>query len=436
MNGPLALVVVADPSRRTVIGRALEHDGLTVIAVGREIEAADLLRDRPFDLVLVDLTNAAPTVADLLRLRAEPDPPPAFIGLAPTLEAPAAVEWAAAGAVEILVPPFDDGQLREATRKGLHQRVGRLGDELRGRNGLIGRSAELATLREQLERLADLDSSVWFAGEAGTGRETAARTLHTLSSRRGGPFVALRARSQPALERLKERAAGGALFLEEPAAMSLDQQSRLCAMLAPPREFRVCCSSLGPPAAAIDRGRLLPELGALVAEETVEVPPLRARAEDIPLLARHFVRGICAMNSLRPVPIAADALALLADHAWPENVRELRNILEQAVIVSRDGTIQVRDLPESIRRRERSRIPPSPAVSPAAGGPRRFREAKREVVDRFESGYLGELMMHHGGNVTAAAQHAGMLRSALQRLLRKHGIRSAEFRAPARHPVT
>ena len=119
-------------------------------------------------------------------------------------------------------------------------------------------------------------------------------------------------------------------------------------------------------------------------------------------------------------------MSRLEEYHWPANVQELRNAIEQAVILSRDGAIRPSDLPERVRDGQ-------PGVAPGGGPLPTFRDAKREVVEKFERSYLRELMRRHAGNVTAASQQAGMLRSALQRLLRKHGIRSAEFRA-ARSP--
>ena len=122
--------------------------------------------------------------------------------------------------------------------------------------------------------------------------------------------------------------------------------------------------------------------------------------------------------------------ALLEAYPWPGNVEELRGAIEQAVIVSSDEIIRPHDLPERVRENESKGRP----LIPAGVSARPFREAKREVVNAFEKVYLGELLEQHRGNVTAAAQHAGMLRSALQRLLRKYRLKSADFRRAKRAP--
>lgn len=141
---------------------------------------------------------------------------------------------------------------------------------------------------------------------------------------------------------------------------------------------------------------------------------------DVAALAEHFVEEICAMNGLPPVAIAAEALDLLVRYPWPGNVRELRSAIERAVILAERGKIRPGDLPEAVRLGDPGGGPAGPAS--------RFRDAKRLVVESFEREYLQELLARHGGNVTASAAQAGMLRSALQRLLRKYEIRSSEYR--------
>jgi DNA-binding NtrC family response regulator len=153
----------------------------------------------------------------------------------------------------------------------------------------------------------------------------------------------------------------------------------------------------------------------------VPLPPLRERREDIALLCRHFLTAICEINQLPAMRLSSEALGVMERYRWPANVRELRQAVEHAAILAPEGEIRADDLPERVREAAAKDGP-----LPSAAG--RFRSAKRKVVDAFESGYLSNLMERHAGNVTLAAQQAGMLRSALQRLLRKHGLKSADYR--------
>jgi DNA-binding NtrC family response regulator len=148
---------------------------------------------------------------------------------------------------------------------------------------------------------------------------------------------------------------------------------------------------------------------------------VQLRLEDVPLLARHFVDEIRSINDLPPIQIAPETIEVLTRHAWPGNLRELRHAMEQAVILAQDGTIRPRDLPQTVRAA-------AEAASNDETAAARFRDAKRVVVEAFEKRYLEDLLARHRGNVTAAANQAGMLRSALQRLLRKYELHSSDYR--------
>jgi DNA-binding NtrC family response regulator len=181
----------------------------------------------------------------------------------------------------------------------------------------------------------------------------------------------------------------------------------------------------------MEGGRLDQDLCRALAPETVEIPALRERIEDIALLSRHFIETICTINHLPPIRLTSETISLLEHHGWTENVEGLRSAMEHAVILAEDGKIGPGNLPDRIVRNTGGGGILASTSNPSL---RRFRDAKREVVESFERSYLCDLMKRFDGNVTAASQRAGMLRSALQRLLRKYGLRSAEFRKQ-RRPV-
>lgn len=186
------------------------------------------------------------------------------------------------------------------------------------------------------------------------------------------------------------------------------------------------------PRRAVEDGRLERALYAELSPSTLFIPPLRERAEDIPLLAHSFLDTIVEINRLPPIRFSAEALGLLQGYSWPGNVQELRNAVEHAAILATDGIVGPHDLPDRVR--DAPDEHGAAAGSPRRLTARRFRDVKREVVESFERAYLCDLMEQHGGNVTSASQQAGMLRSALQRLLRKYGLKSAEFRRRRRAP--
>jgi DNA-binding NtrC family response regulator len=192
---------------------------------------------------------------------------------------------------------------------------------------------------------------------------------------------------------------------------------------------RLMASTADEPSLAADEGLLSPSLFAAFQGALVRVPPLRERTRDIGPLARAFVEELRRLNGLPPIAIAGAALAALEAFAWPGNVRQLRSAIESALTLAQDGTLRVADLPEVV-------LGGAGTLEPGARADRRFRDAKRNVVEAFERAYLEDLLQRHGGNVTGAAEQSGMLRSALQRLLRKHDLHSADFRrrgGPDRH---
>jgi DNA-binding NtrC family response regulator len=358
-----------------------------------------------------------------------------------SVDAPAPAEDA--GVFEIVTKPLQAAVINRLAARLLQQRE--LLDELRslrgalqqreGHHGLIGRSPVIGQLRESVERLAEDDRSVWISGEVGSGRSHAARTIHKLSGRADGPLVTFNgaAWGQTGLEiddaqALVAEAKAGSIIFEEPADLPLESQQRLLRVLESAK------SAAGPRAISVSRiepkrlvadGRMLEPLGRLLTASQLSIPPLRERREDIALLARHFLVGIAQLNGLAPLSLNAESVALLDRQRWPGNVSQLRDAIEQAAILATDGTIGPQHFADEIN-------DASASVSPSSGkrvdASRPFREAKREVVEAFERAYLRDLMRRHVGNVTVAAQRSGMLRSALQRLLRKYTLRSMDFR--------
>jgi DNA-binding NtrC family response regulator len=415
MERPLALVVEQDPTNHALIRDAFEKQQILTRAASSGAEAMEALGRRPVGILVVDADMPGVGVQELLDHASELPSDPVVIAVTSSGNGERAAALIGRGAVDILHRPLEASRLRLAVRKA-------------------------ARYREVLDETRE--TPVWFWGETGTGKELAARTLHQQSRRAGRPFVILSCggldastwRRQLGLDDsggVFTEANGGTLYLEDLPVLAADRQAALVAKLETLAvgaiDVRLLASSKERPDALADEGRVIDELQVRVAEETMSLPPLRDRIEDIPLLAKHFITTIRAINHLPPIQLAPEALDLLKRHHWPDNVQGLRNAMEQAVILAPDGTIRPRDLPDRLREFVGAQVAPS---GDGAAAPRRFRDAKREVVESFERSYLNALMKRHGGNVTAASQRAGMLRSALQRLLRKYGLKSASFRRP------
>jgi len=376
MVSPLALILDDDRSARERACDALTRAGINSIAVATPREALDVLRNHPSAVIaIVDGGLAPPQLAQLqalFRLRSE-------------------------------------DTRSSATRK------------------IVGRSEASDTLRGTLQSLAATQGPVLFCGEPGSGREHAARCLHGLVAA-SEPFIALSEVGPSALAAASAQAEG-IVFVPAIERLAWPAQEALAEASSVSRGARWTASTSLDPEVAVDEGRLSRRLVSAFAGAIVRVPPLREHASDIATLARSFVEELCRLNGLAPISLAPEAVVALESFAWPGNVRQLRSAIESSVIVAPDGVVRGRDLPEFLR------APAVPRES-SARADRRFRDAKRSVVEAFERSYLEDLLRRHGGNVTGAAEQSGMLRSALQRLLRKHDLHSADFRgrgAPGLH---
>jgi two-component system response regulator AtoC len=445
----VALVVDRDPTVRSLINGVFEERGFLALGAENVTEARDRLGTHPVSLMLIDLTSMAAGGDDLIEHAQRLKPQPLVVGLCVAGEDGDLAESIRAHLFDVAPKPVERDRVDRLCRRSLAQletlsRIRQLQNDLQSREGyqgIVGRSESMERVRSRVESLAWTGDGVWIVGEHGTGKELTARVIHS-SANGDGEFVLVNCSELRSLTPLvaqdgaRKRAEGGTLYLESLPELRIDFQEDLQreiqsreARVDAQGRVRIIVGSREDAARASSEGRLLGGLQERLARSTVQLPALRDRRDDIALLANHFIIAICEINHLPPIRISPDALSCLERYDWPGNVQELRNAIEQAVILSVEGTIRPEDLPDRVREGRG-------ALAGAPGGPglsrRPFREVKREVVEAFERAYLGELLERHVGNVTAASQQAGMLRSALQRLLRKHGLKSAEFRASRR----
>jgi DNA-binding NtrC family response regulator len=306
---------------------------------------------------------------------------------------------------------------------------------------LHGKSRAMRKLVAEVESLAGTDASVLVIGESGTGKELVARALHDLGPRRDAPFVTVDAAALvPTLFASElfghergaftgadrkhvgafERARGGTLFLDEIGELSPPVQAGLLGALER-RSFRpvgsqneisvdvrVIAATHRDLRAAVNTNAFRLDLFYRLAVVTLELPPLRSRTGDVPILIEHFVReaGLdVAIEQLFP----PDVITQLEGHTWPGNVRELRNLVERTLIVGSP--------------------PRQPAPAASAGDPigslleQRYRDARRTLLDEFEQRYLARLLERTGGNVRGAARESGLDRTYLTELLKRHGLK-------------
>ncbi len=326
---------------------------------------------------------------------------------------------------------------------------------------LVGESPEFDGMVGMIKKVARCDAPVLVQGETGTGKDLAARAIHYLSHRRDHPFVPVNCGALPdslvenelfghekgaytdagpAQPGLVGHAEKGTLFLDELEALSPKGQVILLRFLQDqeyrplgsgrPRtaDVRVIAATNTDLPKLISRGLFRQDLYYRLNLLSITIAPLRQRTQDIPLLARHFLRQ-CAKRYGQPLKeLSAACLDFLHSLTWPGNVRELENLMHRAFLLSEGEEINLWDLDEL---REGGRALPGGGRAEAFAIKRPFQEAKARAIREFERCYLIDLMQRANGNISQAARLAGKERRALGRLLKKHGISAHAYKAGA-----
>jgi two-component system nitrogen regulation response regulator GlnG len=348
----------------------------------------------------------------------------------------------------------DGGSNDEAARQGARTVHGAVFTHA-CRDHLVGESPPMRELSAALERLALSEVTVLVHGETGTGKELVAEVLHARSLRRSGPFVVcdLAAMSPGLLESElfghvrgaftnaeRERpgafalARTGTLFLDEVGELDRAAQPRLLRAIERKQvkpvggetyqelDVRIVAATHRDLPDEVGAGRFREDLYHRLSVVSVRVPPLRERLSDLPLLADHFLRLAVGPERGAPPQLSDDAMDALWEHDWPGNLRELRNVLERALSLRPEADTIDRD---AITLGARSSRPPErPSGIAPRGEPELapFKDAKDRMVEQWERDYLQQLMAAADNNVSLAAKRAGLARSHLHRLRRKHGL--------------
>lgn len=367
------LAVDDDPVSLEAIVDLLRDDGHEVHAATTAEEAEDLIRRQAYDLVVTDLILPGRSGIDLVgAVRATlPQTPVLVVTGHATLRS--AIEALKAGALDYLTKPLDGQQLRGLVAKALRERgsTGAFGSNGSAAtfDGMVSRSPAMQAVFERILLAAGNESPVLLQGESGTGKESSARSIHARSSRARGPFVTLRAGAlshdrvhselfgepESGIPGKWEQAQGGILFLEEIDALDLPAQEALLHLLEtgrgekPGPDVRLIASTHRSLAALVRDGRFREDLFYRISILTIELPPLRERQEDLPLLVSGFLDFLSARYRKAVPQLPDETMNLLSRHGWPGNVRELRNVIEHAVILCRDGRLDPELLPHSLR---------------------------------------------------------------------------------------
>jgi len=310
-----------------------------------------------------------------------------------------------------------------------------------------------------IRKVADTDLTVLVRGPSGTGKELVANALHLRSRRRDRPLVKVNCAAftrelveselfghekgaftgaSATREGKFEIADGGTLFLDEIGDMAPETQAKILRVLQEHElqrvggnrtlrvDVRVIAATNHDLEARVKAGAFREDLFYRLNVVTIELPPLRERREDVPLLVERLLAKAARQLERPSRSLAPEAYRALLAHDWPGNVRELEHALAHAVALASGDRIAVDDLPAALAR-------PSadvPLYPPAAGadGPRTFRDAKQQMVERFERAFLLDALARHRGNISRAADEIGMYRQHLQQKLAEYGIEAETFR--------
>ena len=373
-------ILLADDEEKILktLGRALRDDGHQVITASNAGEAARLLAERSFDLLIIDFLMPDRTGLDVIRDLAASAPEserPAVVMMTAHGSIESAVEAMKLGARDYLQKPFEVDELLVLARRALEDQRARTGlryliserDAEFNHYGIIGRSRAVLDVIARAELVAESKSTVLLTGETGTGKELVARAIHARSAQRAMPMIKVNCAAIP--ETLLESelfghvrgaftgatftkkgrfalAEGGTIFLDEIGTISLTVQAKLLRVLQD-REFeplgaertqrvdvRVIAATNRDLRQLVSEGKFLEDLFYRLNVIPVEMPPLRERLEDIPLLVEHFVSRFAERTGKKIDGVDEKAMAELTRYEWPGNVRELENTIERAVVLS------------------------------------------------------------------------------------------------------
>jgi len=428
-------------------------------------EAERHLADPSLDVVLLDLRIGADDGLDLLDRVKATRPELELVMMTGHASVETAVGAMRRGAFDYLAKPFSDPHRvcttvsKALERHRLVRRNRDLEEELRGRTGggeLVGRSPRMRALHRTLQSLRHNESVVLIQGESGTGKELVARALHRASPRADGPFVPVDCGALPETiieselfghelgaftgargsQGLFRMAAGGTLLLDEVGELPAPVQAKLLRALQTksirpvggtseiPVDLRIVSATHRDLDEMVARGSFRLDLLYRLAVVRIEIPPLRERREDIPLLAHHLLRKHAGAEpgEAAVVGLEDDALEALVAYDWPGNVRELENVIESALALGRGPRLRRADLPL-----------PAPRVSLSGGGPGdgpfALARALPLSLDAYERAALERALAETGGDAGRAARRLGLGRSTFYRKLARHGLEPGRFRA-------
>jgi len=447
------LIVDDEPGIRQSLKGVLEDEGYKASVAESGEACIESLRKRPFDVVLLDVWLPGMDGLETLEKVREIENAPEVIMISGHGTIETAVRATKLGAYDFLEKPLSVDKTLILVKnaidsKRLRQENRDLKKQLTPKSLIVGESIPVKALRQQIQLMAPTNGRVLIYGESGTGKELVARAIHAQSLRKDEMFVEVNCAaipedlieselfghvksSFPAATTDKEgkfqRAHGGTLFLDEVGDMSLKTQSKVLRTLDEQRftpvgsdepitvDARVIASTNKDLEEEISRGNFREDLFYRLNVIPFSVPPLRERQEDVPLLARYFLKEFSAAYGRRPREISDDAIETLMRYAWPGNVRELRNVIERIVIMN-----------PTTSRFERKHLPPLVHRDGSRRAVGNEFSTLHQARAAYERDYILKKLDENHGNVSRTAEVLGLERSHLYRKMKTLGIAAKE----------
>jgi two-component system response regulator PilR (NtrC family) len=450
------LVVDDEESMREFLRILLEKEGHKVTTAGDGAAAVSLATSQDLDLIISDIKMPRLDGVGLLAELRQHSLEIPVIMVTAYASSDSAIQAMKHGAFDYITKPFKVDEIRLVVQRALARPERRpRGDpaaparlEEPGLRGIIGRSPKMVELYKVISRVAAVDSTVLIMGESGTGKELVARTIHYHSPRSALPFVAINCGAIPEqlLESelfghmkgsftgaiankagLLEVARGGSVLLDEVAEMSPMLQVKLLRFLQDhifrrvggtediEVDVRVLAATNKNLAHLIQQGSFREDLYYRLNVISVEIPPLRDRREDIPLLAQNFLELFAARAGRPGMRIAPEAMQLLTTYGWPGNVRELENVMERAVALTTTDDLQGESLPHTLAQ------PAVPAAGPRVEVPAEGLDMEQVVAD-LEKSLMRDALEKAGWVQTKAAQLLGINFRSFRYRAKKYGL--------------
>ncbi|MFN3149356.1 sigma-54-dependent transcriptional regulator [Bremerella sp.] len=451
MNQAQLLLIDDDRHVLESMGSWLREIGYVVDQASNLNQAIALIDDRPYDLILADVRLGDEDGFDVLRHCRTHHAGTTVIMITGYGTVETGIEALRAGAFDLLTKPLIDEELEMAIQRALsQQKVMQENQQLKqqldlrfGLENIIGHDHRMLRIFDMVDSVADTRATVLITGESGTGKSLLARAIHRRSNRRDQPFIEVACGALP--ENLLEselfgHVAGsftgatgnkagkfkaadkGTIFLDEIGTAPLSMQVKLLRVLQELQfepvggtetetvDTRVVLATNENLANLVDRGEFRQDLFYRVNVINLELPPLRERISDIPRLAAHFLAEVCQDTGRRVHGFSSEAVAALQRYKWPGNVRELQNVVERAVLLSKNDEITPDDMPSSIA----SGAPVS--VSRSTG------TSLKEALEGPERQIIREVLESNGWNRNETADQLGINRTTLYKKMKKLGL--------------